>query len=281
MLQAMKARKIFLFIGVAIIILIAILAILMYPSFRFFLHKEITQVDKNLTVITGGGNSGILVTDSAVVVIDTKMGRGARKLYDMAKEKAGQKKIIVINTHYHGDHTNGNKYFKGSRIYIGGYDKSFLEAGLKPENMPTDFVKDSLVLDLGDEKVLLCNLGRAHTFDDMIVYLENRKILFSGDLIFDKMNPVLVKQSGANIDQWIIALDRILEKWDIVTIIPGHGKVGGKELVTSLKQYFEDMKTAASNPSLEKELKGKYKDWVKMPGFASPGKTIEFIRNNR
>jgi glyoxylase-like metal-dependent hydrolase (beta-lactamase superfamily II) len=42
-----------------------------------------------------------------VVVIDTKMMSNSEDLYKFAKEKAGQKPVIVINTHYHPDHVKG------------------------------------------------------------------------------------------------------------------------------------------------------------------------------
>jgi len=276
----MKAKKILLWTGIILVIIVATFAIVLYPSFHSFFKTETIQMDKDLTIVKGGGgNSGILVTDSAIVVIDTKMGKSAETLFNLAKEKAGHKKIIVINTHYHGDHVNGNKFYTGSTIYIGNYDTSFILKEMKPEDMPTNFVRDSLALNCGSEIVLLCNLGQAHTYEDMVVYLNNRKLLFSGDLVFNKMNPVLKKNGGADVDKWITALDIILNRWEIKTLVPGHGKPGGKELAEALKQYFIDMKTAAVNPDRESEIKAKYTDWTTMPMMASPDKTIQFLKN--
>lgn len=252
--------------------------IFVYPTYKSFLKTENIQFDKNLTLLLGGGgNSGILVTDSAVLVIDTKLQKPSKELFEIARSKAGNKKIIVINTHYHGDHINGNAFYKGSPIYIGNYDKAFLQKNIKPDLMPNMFVKDSLSLYLGSDTVILYNFGQAHTFNDLVVYIKNRKLLFSGDLIFNKKNPVLVKASGADIEKWIKVLNSILKK-NIITIIPGHGNPGGKDLASSLVQYFEDMKIAATNPDKASELISKYKDWQKMPMMASPKKTIEFIK---
>jgi cyclase len=196
----------------------------------------------------------------------------------MAKEKAGSKPIILINTHYHGDHVNGNLFYKGDKIYIGGYNPEFVNKNIKPEDQPNIFVKDSLALNLGHESLLLVNLGQAHTFDDMVVYLVNHKVLFGGDLIQNKTNPFLKKESGADVDKWILALDRIIKRFDINTIVPGHGKNGGKELATTMNAYFTDMKTAAADPQKEKELIAKYVSWQKMPSMASPEITIKYIK---
>jgi len=274
----MKLKKVLLYLGGLIIVAMITLIIFMYPFYHFFFTAESTIIDKDLTVMSGAGNSGILVTDSAVVLIDTKMGSMAKKLYKFAKEKAGNKKIIVINTHFHGDHIKGNYLFKGCPIYIGGYDHAFALKNITAGNMPTVFVTDSLILPLGNETIALYNMGQAHTLDDMVVYLKNRKLLFSGDLVFNHINPVLKKESGADIEKWKAVLDNILNRWDIKTVVPGHGDPGGPELITELRQYFVDMQVAAFNPGKANEILTKYKSWMKMPMMASPDKTIEFIQ---
>ena len=202
----------------------------------------------------------------------------SEKLYHMAIEKAGGKPIIVINTHYHGDHVQGNHFFKGSKIYMGSYDKTFLARNVDPADMPTNFVTDSLILVLGDEVLKLRNYGQAHTWDDMVVYLVNRKILFAGDLVQNQTNPFLIKESGADVDKWIKTLNCMRCHYKPVVLVPGHGNLGDSTLMRVMQQYFKDMKEAAANPAKEKELVEKYKDWHGMRSMASPEKTIEYIR---
>jgi cyclase len=277
----MKLRRILLIAGMMILVILVAIAWFFYPLVKSMMHEETVVYDKDLTlVLGGGGNSGILVTDSAVVVIDSKMSKPAEHLYKTAKEKAGSKPIILINTHYHGDHVNGNVYYKGDKIYIGGYDKEFVNNNIKAEDLPNIFVKDSLLLNLGNESLLMVNLGQAHTFNDMVVYLVNHKVLFGGDLIQNKTNPFLKKESGADADKWIMALDRIIKGFDIAIIVPGHGKTGGRELASTMKEYFVDMKTAAADPQNETELIAKYASWQRMPTMASPEITIKYIKEN-
>jgi cyclase len=278
----MKWKKILLITGIILLVIIVLAAVYIYPTYKFFFTGGTIQVDNYLTVIQGGGgNSGILVTDSAVVVIDTKMSSDAEKLYNQAREKAGAKKIIVVNTHYHGDHVKGNHFYKGCKIYIGAYDEKFLREEIEPENMPDQFVKDSLFMNLGNETLCLYNMGRAHTWDDMIVLLKNRKVVFTGDLVFNQINPFLIKDSGADVDKWITVLDKMLKIRNVTMFVPGHGKTGDRSIVESMKRYFEDMRIAAKDPTQEEALKSKYKGWTEMPMMTSPGVTIGYIRSSK
>jgi hypothetical protein len=69
-----------------------------YPdSERLFSKMKVVNInkyDESLTLVMGGGgNSGILVGEKDVLVIDTKMMEGSKKLFDIVKEKANGKKI--------------------------------------------------------------------------------------------------------------------------------------------------------------------------------------------
>jgi glyoxylase-like metal-dependent hydrolase (beta-lactamase superfamily II) len=274
-------KKILLSIGIVLLLVLVGAIVMFYPAIRSMMHVEIVQLDPSITVVLGGGgNSGIIIGDSSVVVIDTKMMGNSEDLYKLAVDKAGKKPIIVVNTHYHPDHVKGNKYFKGSKIYIGNYDKDFLQKNIDSENLPTDVVKDSLLIDLGNEKVHLYNLGQAHTMNDVIVYLSNRDVLFTGDLVFNRTNPVLMDESGAKVSSWIHVLEFILSRWGESRIVPGHGSVGDKTMMASERQYFVDMTAAANNPGKERQLKEPYNDWMSLPFMSSPGKTIEYIRKS-
>ena len=93
-------KKIFIGSGIALLVVLIGAVVIFYPAIRFMTQKEVIQVDPGLTLMLGGGgNSGVVIGDSAVVVIDTKMMGNGEDLYKFAKEKAGKKPIIVINTH--------------------------------------------------------------------------------------------------------------------------------------------------------------------------------------
>lgn len=276
----MKFKKTLLFIGTSILLILIALFIYLYPFYKFFFNDTSIVIDERLTLITGAGNSCLLETDSAIVVVDTKMGKMGERLSQKAKDKAGKRKIIVINTHFHGDHIYGNRYFKNCPIYIGPYTVDLVGKNIQKEDFPTDYVKDSLTLKLGDEILHLYSIGQAHTFADLVVWMEKRKILVTGDLVFNKINPALIKEDGSDVNKWIKALDGLFVNRSCEAVIPGHGELGGTEIINEMKQYFIDMKSAAGNSDRIKQIKLKYKEWMNMPLMASTGRTIDFIKEN-
>src|ERR1700722_2597092 len=134
--------------------ILVILAVIGFILFKIYLDPvlknmkqvSIVQYDKELTiVIGGGGNSGILVSDSLVLVIDTKMDDAAEQLYKKVKELAGNKPILVVNTHVHPDHTGGNKYYTGQQIIAGGnYTQEEWKKEAGAEGMPSQWLKDRM-----------------------------------------------------------------------------------------------------------------------------------------
>lgn len=270
-------------IGLFLILLIAggsIYWIYFRPFMQKMKHTSTIKYDKELTiVIGGGGNSGILTSDSLVIVIDTKMDKAADDFYKLVKEIAGNKPILVVNTHIHPDHATGNKNYKGQTIIAGGnYTAEQWKKENGEETMPTKWLKDKMDILMGDDTVTLLNLDKTnHTASDVVVYLHRRKMLFAGDVILNKQAPALF--GNANPDGYIAMMNWLPTQFDIQKIVPGHGEIGGIEMLNTFKQFFIDMKIVAADGNKEDELVAKYKDWNQIPHIMSPGATINFIRD--
>jgi glyoxylase-like metal-dependent hydrolase (beta-lactamase superfamily II) len=276
-------KKTLKWLGIVILLLVAIGATLYMIYLRPFMQKmkqtSVVNYDKELTlVLGGGGNSGILVSDSLVIVIDTKMDGAAEQLYKTVKELAGNKPILVVNTHYHPDHSTGNSFYIGQTIIAGGnYTKEFWIKNAGENTLPTQWLKDRMDIKMGDDTVTLLNLAKnIHTASDVVVYLHKRKMLFGGDVILNKQSPAIL--GVADPDGYLLAFDLLPKQFDIQKIVPGHGAIGGIEIIDNFRQYFIDMKTAANDASKKDELVAKYKDWGQIPIFMSPGATISAIK---
>lgn len=278
-----RFKKILKWLGIIVLILGGIVLALYFIYLRPFMQKmKVTRevpYDKELTIVLGGGgNSGILCSDSLVMVIDTKMDEAAEKLYIQAKELAGGKPVIVVNTHYHPDHTKGNSFYKGETIIAGGdYTPEFWKKEAGEETLPTQWVKYQLDIPMGSDTATIFNFGKnAHTASDVFVYLHKRKMLFGGDVILNKQAPALLDNADPN--GYLEAFETVKKRFDIQKIVPGHGDIGGPELIDTFRQYFVDMKAAAADDSKKNEMIEKYSDWSQIPVFMSPGATISFIK---
>ena len=277
-------KKTLKWIGVLVLVIVAVGATLYMIYLRPFMNKmkQVTtlQYDKELTlVLGGGGNSGILVSDSLVIVIDTKQDDAAEQLSKQVIQIAGNRPILVVNTHFHPDHTKGNKFYKGQNILVGGnYTKEFCAKEVDKENLPTLWLPTKMDIKMGDDTATIINLAQnIHTASDVMVYLHKRKMLFGGDVILNQQVPALF--GAADPEGYLTAFDMLPKQFDIQKVVPGHGPVGGIELIDNFRQYFLDMKTAATDESKKDELVAKYKTWGQIPVLMSPGRTITVFKD--
>src|SRR6476469_2698012 len=71
-----------------------------------------THVAGNVYMLTGsGGNIGVSVGPDGILIVDDQFAPLAPKIEAALKQLDPGKLKFVLNTHYHGDHTGGNKYF--------------------------------------------------------------------------------------------------------------------------------------------------------------------------
>ena len=186
-------------------------------------------------------NLGFVVTDKGVLVINTGPSqRVAKALHAAIKKTTKQpiKWVVSVNSQNH--YWLGNDYFKslgatliaskeGERVMreMGAQQLETNLALLKEKAAgtklayPTDLVADKRELKLGKTTVQLLHFGPAHTPGDLIVWLPEQKILFSGDIIYtERLLAVIPIGNTAN---WIEAFDK-LAALNPKTIVPGHGR---------------------------------------------------------
>lgn len=130
----------------------------------------------------------------------------------------GPKKIKKIGNYFHN--------------MVAPYDFK----GIKVRAATRTFEK-KMALEVGGREVRLIKVGPAHTRGDLVVYIPDAKTVFAGDMLFAGATPVLW---AGPVENWIAALDMILEM-DVDIIVPGHGPVCGKEVVSQTKEYWEHL----------------------------------------
>jgi glyoxylase-like metal-dependent hydrolase (beta-lactamase superfamily II) len=235
----------------------------------------LVNFDMNLLIVQGGGgNSGILLLDSMVLVVDSKMDEAALELHKIAKRMAEGKPIVLVNTHYHPDHVGGNHLYAGQTIVAGGnYTEQLWKQETGSNQLPDIWVKDSLIIETRTERISIVNIPNpAHTESDLVVFLNNKKVLFTGDVVLNNQIPLL--QGSAKPQGYLSAFDYLSNRFDLNTIVPGHGNIGSKKVFSNFKQYFLDMNEASKNSTQKDALIAKYDGWAQLPFFMSPRATI-------
>jgi cyclase len=246
---------------------------------------------------SGAGNVGILADASGVVAIDTMMANSANAVRTAIKSLPGGEKIrFLINTHWHSDHTDGNKILGREAIIVAHENVRRLLS--EPQNLmgqttqalsgialPSITYSDKLTLYAGDIPIRLVHYPNAHTNGDTVVYIDAYKVLHMGDMFFNGLFPFLDVANGGDIRNWVRHLDTILADLPAdARIIPGHGPLAGKAELKAFRDMLSDsadvvQKQINEGKSLEQiktaGLPERFNPWTK--GFLPTPQWLELV----
>lgn len=275
-------KKTLLIIAVCVLVILTGTALYLWKTFQMYMNMQTISRDAQLTVYAGGGGNSIVLTspdNTEALVVDTKMGSSARDL----RKKITAKEIVIVNTHLHTDHTGGNSLYPHARIISGSYSREQWESSSQKNRYPDETLRpgQEKVIRIGPEKVHIRNMGQAHTWNDMVVYLENRKLLVTGDIIFIDMHPALFASGGTSVKEWIKALDKLIRLYPVQTLVPGHGPVADQKALVAMKDYFNTVNEAVKDPVKREAARQKYKDYFSIPRMSSFENTLAFIVSER
>jgi cyclase len=204
-------------------------------------------------------NAGCITGSRSATVVDaTGTEARARAWHAAVRGVTSNPVTALINTHHHADHTNGNFMFAPATPII-GHDlcrEEVIRSGQFPRSSPlfpgADFgdcppapptitFSDRMDVFVDDLRVELHYVGPAHTTNDVIAWIPERRLLFAGDVLFNGGTPFMMFGSLAGS---LEALDR-LEALGPVTIVPGHGPVGGREIISRVRAYLHFIRDSA------------------------------------
>jgi glyoxylase-like metal-dependent hydrolase (beta-lactamase superfamily II) len=195
------------------------------------------------------GNVAVLRTAAGAVVVDSMTfpfhGRWIRT---RAEELGAGPVQVVINTHYHQDHTHGNPGFAdGTRVVATTRTREHLLArdaasweGEAAAFLPTETFAHGHDLEIGGKTIRSLHLGRGHTDGDLVVLFEADRVLAAGDLVWNRHYPNIDLEAGGSIPAWDATLDEIL-KLDFDHVIPGHGPVMTRDEVVAFQGFIRQL----------------------------------------
>jgi glyoxylase-like metal-dependent hydrolase (beta-lactamase superfamily II) len=238
-----------------------------------------TDIRRNIGIFSArGGTIGWLANGAGAVAVDSQFPDTAKACVEGLQKKSAKGLQMLINTHYHGDHTGGNIAFRPAVKTIVQQERcAKLHRDSTAKTADQQAYADvtfgeSWSQDFGDEKVWAYYYGPGHTGGDAVIVFERANIVHMGDLMFNRMHPRVDGPSGASIRNWISILERVAKRHADATFIFGHGKAGApvtgpaKELL-----YFRDYLSAALQYTQKgiaaKQSKEEIVKAVDLPGF--------------
>jgi len=224
-----------------------------------------TSLGKGVYMLTGaGGNMGLSVGDDAVFLIDDEYAPLTPKIRAAIAALTPKPVRFVLNTHWHFDHTGGNKDHGEAGALIVAHDNvrkrlsttQFLEAfnqsypPLPKAGLPVVTFNDTVTFWLNGDTITAFHVAPAHTDGDAIVYFRGANIVHMGDVFVSAAFPFLDLDSGGSIHGFITGTERVLRVIDANTkIIPGHGPLADKARL----QAYHDMLVVVRD-RLQKEI---------------------------
>ncbi|MEV4223854.1 MBL fold metallo-hydrolase [Nonomuraea sp. NPDC049725] len=185
-------------------------------------------------------NAGAVAGDDGLVVVDTcaTERRTRRFLGALAEATGGAPVRVAVNTHQHGDHAYGNSVLPAETVIFG---HEAMRAALLVDPIidgcppvwepvpdwgnvtrrpPSVVFRDEVAVYTGGRRVEFRHPGyAAHTPGDVVAWLPEERVLFSGDLLFHGLTPLVFMGS---LEGALRSLDW-LAAFGAERVVPGHG----------------------------------------------------------
>lgn len=222
----------------------------------------------------GSSNAVFVVTQDGVLVFDADL-RTADQVLAAIRRTTDKKVRYIVTSHSAGDHATGIwAYREDKPIYIAtrkqmrdlymqeGAEFANRKASNRPQDapyknaelvLPDIAFEGAMTLRFGGLTFQITEEGSAHSTSDVTVYIPQRRVFLTGDLLDTEIHPGQGESAGvffSNVKNWIILLDNIMaRRLPVDTYVPGHGPVHVGRGVADLeeqKKYFVTLRDEVS-----------------------------------
>ena len=185
-------------------------------------------------------NGMIVVSKNEAVVFDTPCNNEtSSELIDWITKSLKCEITAIIPTHYHIDNLGGLEEFHKRGIHSFAYNRTIQIAKEIGCTVPEYGFDNYMEFKVGNEKVYVEFLGEGHTCDNVIGYFPLENVMFGGCLI-KEFGSGKGNLEEANIEKWSETVVEVKKKYPKTKkIIPGHGKLGGVELLDYTIDLFK------------------------------------------
>lgn len=209
-----------------------------------------------------------------VVVIEANTPWGLRDILPEIRKTTSKSIRYVFDTHYHWDHTQGNSMMADQGVTVVCSQDCAGELAVKGKTewdqmsknteyslapyrlqQPSVVFGDFMAIDDGDRRLELRRVGPAHTIGDAVAFLPKEGILFTGDLCVNWRAGNNVGDRDADPQRWVQVLND-LARWQVKTVVPGHGEIGTVATLQAQSAFLNDL-------------------WTQVAGGKKAGKSLE------
>jgi len=220
-----------------------------------------------------GGNMVAQIGPDGKLLIDSSVATASRAIVQTLGKLNGSPLKLLLNTHWHFDHTDGNAALHDAGAFIIAQENTRLRLST-PQKMklfnldfpasPTGglpqltFV-DSEKLYFDNDELDMVHAPNAHTDSDIFVHFVSGNVIHTGDLWFNGFYPLIDDSTGGTVNGMIQGVDQVLALADDKTkIVPGHGPLGDKRAL----QKYRDMLSTVANRIEKLKIAGQTLDQV-------------------
>ena len=242
-------------------------------------EKKITfsEIGDGLWAFTAEGdpNTGVIIGDDSVMIVEAQATpRLARKVIEKVREVTDKPISHLVMTHYHAVRVLGASAYGAPTVIMGEKARAMVvergredwdsEFGRFPRlfqgheeipglTWPTETFSDRMTVYLGKRRVDLMHLGRAHTAGDIVAYVPDQNVMFTGDIV--EYHSACYCGDGHFAD-WPQTLEAI-RRFDLDAIAPGRGDaLIGKDMVKAALDNTADFVRSTYQPAARVALGG-------------------------
>ena len=167
---------------------------------------------------------------------------------ETAEELTGEPVTMIINSHYHLDHTHGNPAFEaGTRVVSSERTLHHLQqldqatfSGEAAALLPNETFSAEDELLIGDKTIRIFLPGRGHTDGDLVVLFVEDRTLHTGDLFFNRHYPNIDLEAGGSVQRWGDTLEALFEL-PFDHIMPGHGELASSSDMRQFQTFIREL----------------------------------------
>ena len=240
-------------------------------------NTSFTEVGDGLWAFTAEGdpNSGVIIGDDSVMIIEAQATpRLANKVIEKLREVTDKPISHLVLTHYHAVRVLGASAYGADQIIMGDaaramvvergqedWDSEFQRfprlfeghESIPGLTWPTTTFSEDMTVYLGNRRIDLMHLGRAHTQGDIVIHVPDQNVMFTGDIV--EYRSACYCGDGHFAD-WGDTLDNIAA-FDVDAIAPGRGDaLLGRDMVNAAIASTRDFVDSTYAPAAKVAARG-------------------------